>query len=796
MIISVSTPEEFSSCARDLEAYSWHAGSRLGLDFETYHNIRPVLKKSEDPEDDEEQDDGVGVPRPLRNADGSLKGHIRLMQIATDPDLPGGDRVFVIDVKALGYDIVREGLKSVLERCTILGQNLKYEWQFAFQCFGIRLGCKARAHGRKNALLDVMLMSQVLFAGDKVHHGLGHLYGRFFDPGWFFARTGKTFDLYQQFKEAQQQADWGMDVLTPDMNQYAADDAWFMFPLVDKIREKIREWMTRWERHLTRGGMSKVIQLEQDLIPVFALMELRGIKIDVNYQRDVVLPYLQKKKDEASARVGWNRTVTKRKTNGKRGLKKEVWEETRTEVVNLGSWQQLKPRLNELISNALGKPFEIEGTGEDVIKEVINRHKDDLSAECVTVLRDVLQFKKANSLLSKFGPKMLDLASDRCYLHPGWFQIGTDSSSVSSGRCSCKAPNMMQMPSRGDHFVTKRDEKLKPIFTFDEKGFPLDGVNAMQFFRQAFVAEEGWDLVDADFSAEEPRIAADYCNEHNMIAEFHKPGKVDVHSIAGKAMMGLKYYPKKGEYERDYIGKTAGLQLLYGAYWKSLKQFLFLKTDGVVDLSDKEAKALYDNYFAEYPEFKRQMIEDAEEMSRLAEDAGQTLAPFKVDRQPFAVAWTYFGRARRFCLSEGQCRMSDKSLGIRALKPLFDKKTKLPLLDENGEQIYTKFNTYKERLSSAGREGFNHVIQGTAADILKFAILNIHNEFEAAGFDWSEGIVGIIHDEILLHVKSEHAVQAKRILERCMKEAFEMFITKVPCEVDVKKAKTWAEAKG
>lgn len=776
----------------DLEEYLLYDKAKLALDFETYNSKSSFveMKINSDDDEEEEEEEDLGIPRPLTRADGSITGQIRLIQIGLDPRIR--DRQYVIDAMKLGYEILRTHLKPVLERAPLLGQNLKYEYQFAWVLLGIDLA-------RTASLLDVMLMSQCLYAGDKVHHGLGDLYGRFLDPGWFVAKTGMDFDQYKEFKEKHQTRDWSEPDLKDDDYQYAADDVSLIFPLAERIRERIADWKRTYEYHLGAGkGIIEVIKLECSLIPVFAFMELRGIKLDVDYHRDVVIDYLIKKRDYAEKKVGWTRMITVKRSNGRRGLNRVAWEEQVEEKVNLRSWQQLKPRVNQLLADHVGPDVQIEKTSEDAIREVVNRHKDDMPEEVKVKLRWILQYKKAASLLSKFGQKMIDAASYNGYIYPSWFQIGTDENSVDSGRCSCKKPNMMQMPSRGDLWVTRwveKNGKQKPLY-YTDTGEIEDGVNVTQFFRRSFISEDGWVLVDADYSQEEPRIACDFCNEKNMIAEFLKPGKTDIHSIIGRSMCGLGYYPQKGEYERDYIGKTAGLQLLYGAYWKSLMAFMFQKTDGKVDWKPPQAEAAYNNFFNDYPAFKVKMEEVGHEMRRRAEQAGYTLAPFKKDRKPFAVAWTYFGRARRFCLSREQMYMPDVALGIRYKKPVIDPKTKQQAVDEDGNLVYTSFNTYKERMSAASREGFNHHIQGTAADILKFAIREIHYEFLKAGFDWNEGIVAVIHDEILCHVKEEHAQIASEIMQRCMKDAFEKFIKSVPAAMDLHVAKSWAEAKG
>lgn len=796
MRIKIETPEQFLGIVPLIYEYAKSPKACLSIDVETYG---PNKKK---------------VPRPTRNKDGSYNGHIRTLQIGLSPNVssPIRDIQYIIDVKKLGYELVGKYLKDVLENTMVLGQNLKYEYQFLFTHMGIRL--------RK--MRDVMLMSQILFAGDKVNHGLGDLYGRFLDYGWFESYLDvngrlamlkepykeipwkfNVFDAYKIFKETNQTLDWEEEELTDEQLDYAADDVALIFPLFDAMCERIRQWREIYETEFQGSGrgMLEIIRLECSNIPAFALMELRGIKLNKDYHNFTVIKYLMEKQDEAAAMLGF--TVTKkivkkfsnrwcglkdRKEKACVGINRVSWEEVTYEEVpmNMRSPAQLKPRLNEILRDALQDPeLEIEGTGEDVIKDLVNKRRRELPPPVIEQLRWILQYKKASSLLSKFGQKMIDLCTDRDYLHASWFQIGTDESSVSSGRSSCKSPNMMQMPSRGHLFATK----------YDDQGKPLDGVNVIHFFRRSFIAEEGWILLDADYSQEEPRIAAETCNELPLIEDFRRFGKdSDIHSIIGKSLCGLDYYPKKGSYERDYIGKTGGLQLLYGAYWKSLKDFMYSKTDGKVDWDDADAEQAYNRFFEAYPSFRREMDKVKNEVQEEAANFGWTLAPFKKDRRPFYVAFTKMGRARRFCLKDDQVKKPDFMLSKHYKTPVLDEDGE-PELDEKGKQVTTWKNIYRERMSAAGREGFNHRIQGTAADILKIAIQMIEERFEQAGFDWQEGIVAVIHDEILCHVKLEHADIAAAIMRECMIEAWDRFFKRVPMFVDVDRANNWADAK-
>jgi DNA polymerase-1 len=82
------------------------------------------------------------------------------------------------------------------------------------------------------------------------------------------------------------------------------------------------------------------------------------------------------------------------------------------------------------------------------------------------------------------------------------------------------------------------------------------------------------------------------------------------------------------------------------------------------------------------------------------------------------------------------------------------------------------------------------VIQGTAADIIKMAMVRARDELRSAGL--STRLVLQIHDELLFEGAEEEVAAASEIIEREMAAAFEM---DPPLEVDVGVGENWLEAK-
>ena len=84
----------------------------------------------------------------------------------------------------------------------------------------------------------------------------------------------------------------------------------------------------------------------------------------------------------------------------------------------------------------------------------------------------------------------------------------------------------------------------------------------------------------------------------------------------------------------------------------------------------------------------------------------------------------------------------------------------------------------------------NTPIQGTAADIMKIAMINVNKELKEKKIDGK--IVLQIHDELLLEVKEEQKEIAKEILKRNMENAMKL---DVPLEVELSEGKNWYEVK-
>ena len=88
------------------------------------------------------------------------------------------------------------------------------------------------------------------------------------------------------------------------------------------------------------------------------------------------------------------------------------------------------------------------------------------------------------------------------------------------------------------------------------------------------------------------------------------------------------------------------------------------------------------------------------------------------------------------------------------------------------------------------RVAMNSPIQGTAADIMKLAMIAVDQKLKEGGYDGR--IVLQVHDELLVEVKKEQAEEVSRLLIEEMKNAAQL---KVSLEVEAHMGNNWLEAK-
>ena len=88
------------------------------------------------------------------------------------------------------------------------------------------------------------------------------------------------------------------------------------------------------------------------------------------------------------------------------------------------------------------------------------------------------------------------------------------------------------------------------------------------------------------------------------------------------------------------------------------------------------------------------------------------------------------------------------------------------------------------------RAAMNTPVQGTAADIMKIAMIKVYNELQKRNMETK--IVLQVHDEMMLEAPINEKEDVKKLLKECMESAA---VLKVPLIAEVSEADNWYECK-
>jgi hypothetical protein len=248
--------------------------------------------------------------------------------------------------------------------------------------------------------------------------------------------------------------------------------------------------------------------------------------------------------------------------------------------------------------------------------------------------------------------------------------------------------------------------------------------------RSLFLPEEGQFWASNDFSSQEPRLLVHYATlldlpgAEKMALSYRENPSTDFHQMVAD-MAGI---------ERK-AAKTIGLGLMYGMGKAKLAHSLDLPMD--------EASELIDTFHTKVP-FLKGTINAV--MKRIEHQASG------------GAIRTLLGRKCRFPLYE------PVQWGVNKALPY--------------EQAIVEYGPRIKR--AATYKGLNKLIQGSAADQTKAAMVALHK----AGFH----LMLQVHDEIVLSVKT---VEEAREAARIMVSAVEL---EVPSRVDTEIGPSWGEA--
>lgn len=244
--------------------------------------------------------------------------------------------------------------------------------------------------------------------------------------------------------------------------------------------------------------------------------------------------------------------------------------------------------------------------------------------------------------------------------------------------------------------------------------------------RSAFLSRaDDWSLVAADYSQIELRVLAHYSKDESLCRAFQE--NQDIHTIVAAEVNGVAVTDVTAEMRRN--AKAVNFGIIYG-------QSPFGLSKGL-GISRTEASDFIDRYFAKYPSVR--------------EFIGETLVQCRHD----GFVRTMAGR-KRFLR------------GLRDYPSLPDAK--------------------KKQLLEPERMAVNTVIQGSAADMIKLAMIEIHRQLQS--LNWPVQMLLQIHDELIFDCRDDHRDRLAHLLRETMTSVMPL---RVPLQVEIKQGRNWAE---
>jgi len=436
------------------------------------------------------------------------------------------------------------------------------------------------------------------------------------------------------------------------IKEYAAEDADVTFQLKE-----------HFQPILERVGTQKLFdEIEIPLVQVLADMEREGIRLDVEYLKNMA-------KDMAVEI---------------KSLEQKIYEAA-GESFNLASPKQLGDVLFEKMKIGGAKQKKTKtgqyATGEEVLSYLSNEHQ---------IVRDILEWRQLVKLQSTYVealPNQVDPKTLR--VHTDYMQTV-----AATGRLSSNNPNLQNIPIR-----TERGRQI----------------------RKAFVAKnDEFVLLSADYSQIELRIIAALSGEENMIKAFQN--NEDIHRSTAAKVFNVPLDEVTKEQRSN--AKTVNFGIIYGVSAFGLSN--------QTSLTRSESTALIDAYYQTYPKLKSYMQNQVD----FARENGYVE--------------TISGR-RRY------------------------------LKDINSANAVVR--------GGAERNAVNAPIQGSAADIIKIAMINIHRKLNSE--NWKSKMLLQVHDELVFDVHESELEKIQPMIKYEMENAFQMA---VPLEVEIGFGKNWLAA--
>jgi DNA polymerase I-like protein with 3'-5' exonuclease and polymerase domains len=673
-------------------------------------------------------------------------------------------------------------LRKFTEDKTLIAHNAKFDYKFmVLNGFGI------------NKVYCTQESEKILWQGKYFTWGLKDVLLRRFQ---IQLSKEERKDFYDGTFDALRKefGDFGVWEQRPDLIEYALDDIVYLHELYDDQQKDIKEL-----------GMDDLAWLENELVPVVADMEIRGVGLNVEatkkfegkvtlrrdeLSRDIFTAlgnsfslrwqreYIEKMKlwdawkldhetikSENSERDpnDRRRKTTEAKTavaesNLARPFKKEP---AATKAFNPNSPPNLKMALSEIIG------IELTTTNKEWLEENINLHPS---------IATLVEYRKFNKLV-EFCAIKDELHERTKRIHASFNQNGTK-----SGRFSCQDPNLQQIPARSDEakefrslFIAGDGYKfigadlagieLVILAYFSEEEGLLEAINSgkdVHCYTMSHLLNCSYETLVALKNGETPAFDA-MLEFDNAIRVFHEgfgmPELVKVRDDATAWVKKFRDYVKTLTYGMAY-GLTAwGLSVKFHCSHDDAKEFIkrFFGVYGKLKTFIQQEENLgYERKYAENPTGRRRWF-SVPKMKSYAQVEAELIKKFDKDDR----IWE---------------SVTDSEWDIAIAEALKDAKKE-----------------YEGKIGYIKRQAGNFFPQSLNADIVKLAMIKFDREFnKVEGVDkLEEGLVLTIHDELIPRVADERTEIGKKLLKESMEYAVHKFMPEIYQNVECEVSDYW-----
>lgn len=490
--------------------------------------------------------------------------------------------------------------------------------------------------------------------------------------------------------------------------------------------------------------------IEMPIIPVVAAMEDRGITLDTDFAAELSVKYNQMMKEQEAKVYEVISMYDKEIAAYKAANPNHIL----TDPIGLGSPKQMAIIFYDIMGMKSPDPKKPRGTGE----EIIETFDTPLS-------KALLEYRGTQKLLSTYIDKMPNVINPKTgRIHCSFHQYG-----AATGRFSSSDPNMQNIPSHNKEI------------------------------RKMFRARPGYVLISSDFSQQEPRTLAHMSGDKHLI-QAYLDGK-DIYAWIAERIYKVPYEECKefrpdgtknpeGKKRRDSV-KSIILGIMYGRGAKAIAE--------QIGSSVKEAQRIIDVFYDSFPTVKKWM-------DKVLSDAHRT-----------GFVETAWGRKRRlpdvqlppyeFVLIEGAGAQAssfdplnfDDDQGEAGVDPALVQKYEKRLSSAYGWKAKRDIieQAKKEgiriidnggKIADAERQCVNSIIQGSAADMTKVAMISIYNDEQLRAMDCH--ILIPVHDELIVECPEENAKACAERVSRLMVEAAKEKVT-VPMKCDAEITYAW-----